>query len=159
MPQYRKISRILSWSPSLCFTKKTVVFTKNADFSVQGWESLRPYSAVTLRGFKNTEKTFKDYGIDYGLVNTFAQIFITIEAGRYDIGILTMLDGLKTLNELQMKGFKILEPPLSEGQSYHFVHKKHQHLVPQIAEKIQELRDEGLIEQIERKVFKDLKGR
>lgn len=135
---------------------KSVVFTNDANFSVQGYESLKPYSAVTLIGYKNYERKLKKYGIRHHLVPGYDQVFRIIDAGRYDLALVTMFDGLKTLKDLQLKGIRLLEPPLETTPTYHFVHKKHERLVPELTATLQKLKEEGFIQKIEARVIAEL---
>jgi polar amino acid transport system substrate-binding protein len=135
---------------------KLVVFAKNVRFSVRGYESLKPYTVVTLIGYKHFEKKFKEYGIRYHQVANYRQIFKTLDAERHDLALLTQPDGLRTLRELRLKGIANLDPPIENIPIYHFVHKKHRHLVPQIAATLRDLEKKGVLEKIENRVIADL---
>ena len=137
---------------------KDVVLTKNADFNPAGWESLKPYTALSLRGYKYFEGKFKEHQIKYQLVNRFEDMVKILHAGRYDIGLITMLDGLKTMKDMGIRDLRVLEPPLETFPIYHFLHKKHKNLVPLVSEKLKELKKEGFVEKIEDLVVSELKA-
>jgi polar amino acid transport system substrate-binding protein len=135
---------------------KEVVFTKDADFTPRGWESLKPFSTVSLIGYKYTEKKLKEHKISYHMVPKFEQILRTVNAGRYDIGLLIMLDGLKTIKDKGIKGLRVLEPPLEIFPTYHFLHKKNEALIPKVNKTLKELKKEGFIKKIEAQVLLEL---
>ncbi len=134
---------------------KVVVFAKQAEFPVVGWESLKPYKIATLRGYKQVEG--KIQGMKYMTLPGYDQVLRMVDTGRADIAILTMLDGLKAIKALKLKGIKMLEPPLSESVLYHYLHKKHENIVPKITASLQQMEKEGLIRKIGDEVKSELK--
>jgi len=139
----------------ICYIKHSV-FTKNANFQPDGWESLKPFSAISLRGYKYAEKKLKEHGIRYHLVNDFNKMLELLEEGRYDIGLMNMLDGLKAMKSLGIKDIKALEPPLDSLPLYHFLHRKNKELVPLIGEKLKALKEEGFVKDVENQVLSEL---
>ena len=135
---------------------KNVVFTRDADFTPRGWDSLKPFSVVTLTGYKYNEKKLKEHGINHYLVTRFDQVLNTVKAGRYDIGLLVMLDGLRVMKDEGIRGLRILDPPLETFPIYHFLHKKQKALVPLVNEKLMELRKEGFVKRVEKRVILEL---
>lgn len=137
---------------------RNVVLAKNADFTPAGWESLKPYMALSLRGYKYNEEKFRELGIKYHLVNRFEDMVKILRSGRYDIGLITMLDGLKMMKDMGIRDLRVLEPPVETFPAYHFLHKKHTNLVPLVSEKLKELKKEGYIKKIEDQVVLELKA-
>ncbi len=137
---------------------RNVVLTKNADFTLAGWESLKPYTVLSRRGYKYFEGKCREYQINYQLVNSFEDMVKILHAGRYDVGLVTMLDGLKTMKDMGIRDLRFMEPPLEIIPIYHFLHKKHTNLVPLVSEKLKELKREGYIKKIEDQVVLELKA-
>ena len=52
------------------------------------------------------KRNLKEYGIRYFLVNDFSKMLELLEADRYDIGLMNMLDGLKAMKSLGIKDIK-----------------------------------------------------
>ncbi|MCG8517866.1 MAG: hypothetical protein MI794_07735 [Pseudomonadales bacterium] len=145
--------------PEPLFMIENVVFSKDISFPVQGYQSLQPYQVVTLRGYKHFEERLTALQVDFSLLPTYEQIFQTIDKDRFQLALLTRLDGLKTLSELDVSGVFALEPPLEVVPAYHFLHRKHAHLVPRLTRVLREMRQAGVIEQIQLRVQQELVSR
>lgn len=120
-----------------------VVFTKNADFEVAGFESLRPYKITFRRGVNFAENGTK--GMNRVILDSLEQAFLLLHRERVDVVITPRLTGLDTLSKLPFKEIKILEPPLIQTSFYHYLNKKHEALVPKITAVFQEMHDDGRI--------------
>lgn len=71
-----------------------------------------------------------------------------MDLGIVDITVLTRMGGMTTLNAMKLQGITVLEPPLATIPLYPYLHKKHQALVPQIAEVLRKMEARGQIEAI-----------
>lgn len=142
-----KFSNLMMVPVSVAHTE-LVVFTKNVQFPLQGWDSLKPYRIGVERGFKLAEersKGMKTYSASVG------QTFQMLDAGRVDIVISTKLGGLSYLKSIGLKGIEILNPPLEKDMLHHFLHKKHKELVPVISAVLENMKKNGEMEAIREK--------
>ena len=131
-----------------------VAFSKSHHFSVNGWESLQPYSIAIRIGSK-----FAEYGTRGMNVTTFAtydKVFELIAQERYDICISSVVTGLFFIKKNGLKGIKILEPPLTNFKLYHYLHKKNKNWVPAISSSLQQMQQEGEISKERGSVIKKL---
>lgn len=131
-----------------------VVFTKNKDLSVSGWESLKPYSIDYVRGVKYIEDNTK--GMKVHAVATTEQAFKKLEIGRTDVVIVELFSGKKVLNELKLNNIRIFDPPISRIPFYHYVNTRHAALVPKMEEILKQLEKEGFMKAVKEKVIKQL---
>ncbi len=129
-----------------------VVFSKKFDFPVKGWSSLKPYKIGILIGSKFAEAGTK--GMRTMAVIRYEQLVMLLDMGRIDIFVESRLNGLKAFRQAKMKDFLILEPPLVELPLFHYVHKKHQALVPSITVSFKKMQEEGRFQTI-RKEFEE----
>ena len=138
-----------------------VVFTKDVEFEVTGWDSLQPYTIGFQVGMKRIETGTK--GMQVESVTTTEQLFMKLAAGRNDIVVLPrdlgmdvlksmMVLGSDVINLNTLQGIKVLEPPLYRDFLYHHLHSKHAELVPKITAALQEMADEKLIRHITEEV-------
>ncbi len=134
--------------PIPIFFLDIVAFTKHLEFPVQSWESLAPYEVATLRGMKVAENGLQ--GMKYLALTEFEQILRMLDKERIEVAILPRLDGLQIIKKFNLKTIEILEPPLVRINLYHYLHKKHKHLVPKITASLRKMDKEGLI----KKMFK-----
>lgn len=132
--------------PVSVLTMEGVVFTKNVTFEVMGWESLKPYRIGILRGSKFAEQGTR--GMTVGAVNTYRQVLLKLDAGRDDVAVMARTNGLIEIGKLNMKDIRVLEPPLITVELYHYVHKKHEYLLPKITQVLQDMVEEGRIQEI-----------
>lgn len=123
-----------------------VVFTKDVTFEITGWESLKPYKIGILRGSKFAEKGTQ--GMKVEPVTTYKQVLLKLYLGRNDVAVMDRTNGLTEIRKLNMQGIRILEPPLVTTDLYHYLHKKHENLIPKITQIIQEMVKEGVPKKI-----------
>jgi len=127
-----------------------VAFTKHKQFTVNGWSSLQPFLIGVEIGFKRLENKTK--GMNTQTATRVEQLFKMLNLGRVDVVPQVRMDGLNALKQLNIKGVKMLEPPLFKGLVYHYLHKKHLALLPKLS---------AVLEQMEKseelKIIKDNK--
>jgi len=123
-----------------------VVFTKNKDIRVDGWQSLKPYSIAITRGIRVIERGTKD--LEVSAFNTTEKILKLVSMGRYDAAILTRVDGLGYVKKLNITNLTVLEPPLARVDLYHYLHKKHENLIPKINSSLLKLKESGRMKDI-----------
>lgn len=131
-----------------------VAFTKNRHFTVNGWDSLKPYSIAIRTGTKYAENGTR--GMNVHKFITYDKIFMLVSKDRYDIGISSRTTGLYQISKHKLTGIKALEPPLERFQLYHYLHKKHKDLVPKISNTLQRMEQNGVILTIRERYIKDL---
>lgn len=135
--------------PVALYEMKASVFTKDVEFPVKGFESLKPYKVDSIRGYKLFEKVMKSIGhTDYHLVSSAKVALRKLAAGRTQAAVLDHVEGLKVIKEEKLSGIKILEPPLLTLPLVHFLHKQHKDLVPKIQASLEALEKEGIIKKI-----------
>ena len=135
-----------------------MVFTKaDKKFSVDGWESLLPYTVGHRLGIKVIEGNLVE-GTKSEAVRTLEQLFKKLEDGRNDVVIETRLSGLATINKLGLKDIVMLEPPLMSLPLFHCLHVKNKHLVEPLTAVLQQMEEEGIIEEIQKKAEQSLQS-
>ncbi len=136
---------------------KIVAITHQKKIQINGVQSLKQYKLGILRGMVATEKLTN--GMNRHEVNSAKSLFSILKRGRIDAAIYLRADAeffISTSPEL--KGLKILEPPLLTTTNYHFLNKKHQTLVPKITATLEDMEKTGTIKKIQEQVFKKLIG-
>lgn len=139
--------------PVVLMTSDWVVFTKQTRFTVQGWESLRPYAIALQRGSKGPEKATE--GMKRTIVTSKDQLFKMLEADRVDVVLAIREDGLRVLKQLGFTDITILEPSLQQVPVYHYLHKKHEALIPKITAVLQTMADNGKFQPITERVLQE----
>lgn len=142
--------------PVPIYAIRGVVFSKRADFSVVGWESLKPYKVGVLRGVQFADKGTR--GLDRSCANSLLALFRMLDTGRVDVVVEARLNGLITLRRLKLQdAIRILEPPLMTLELFHYVHRKNERLIPDMTALLERMKLDGsldaLILQSERRVI------
>ena len=129
-----------------------VVYTKETDFTVEGWQSLAPYSIGIVRGFKLAEANTE--GMNVEAVNTVEQAFLKLNAGRTDI-VVESISGQCWLKDLDVSGIRILEPPVDQLVLYHYLHKRHAALAEKLEAILTRMEQEGELKTIQEQAVQD----
>ncbi|MCX4030006.1 hypothetical protein H0A36_01945 [Endozoicomonas sp. SM1973] len=82
------------------------------------------------------------------------QVIRLVNEDRVEIGVLPRIDLINLSERLGIK-VNIFEPPLANIPLYHYLHKKHQSLVPKVAEALKQLRAEQQITPLVLKYYKE----
>lgn len=132
-----------------------VVFAKERNFEVSGWESLIPYRVGYRRGVKTVETNLAA-GTKSEAVTTLEQAFGKLRVGRTDVVVDTRLGGLVKLNQLGIRDIVVLEPPLTVSPQFHYLHVKNRQLSKPLTAVLRQMEKEGVIQDILRQVIQDL---
>lgn len=141
--------------PVPIFTNSTVAFTKNKQIKISSWDDLSHYSVTSMLGLKYTESKLKGHPQAH-FVNSIQKAFSLMDKQRYDITIFSLHDGLNVINQLPLNGVQTI--PFETIPSYHFIHKKHVKLLPEITRALQEIKTEGLIDKISSEFLANLEA-
>lgn len=128
--------------PEPVFFFDTVAYTTGLGFKVEGWDSLRAFTLCIARGMKLAEQGTE--GMERVVGNTVDQMIEMLLRGRCQIAILGRLAWLD-FDRAQARGIRQLEPPIASLALFHYVHKRHQALVPRLAETLRNMRQDGTI--------------
>lgn len=134
--------------PIPLLTLELVIFSRGTSFVVNGWESLRPYTLGFMRGNKIAQQNTK--GMKVEPVPTMQQAFEKLMMGRTDLVLGHRASGMAVVRSLKLEGITVLEPPLASFPVYHYVHKKHAALVPELTRVLKQMEADKTIERIQR---------
>jgi polar amino acid transport system substrate-binding protein len=131
---------------------EVVVFTKEAEFAVEGWHSLAPYTIGIVRGFKVAEANTKGMKVD--LVATVKQAFLKLDAGRNDIVVDLKIAQCK-LKGLDVSGIRVLKPPIALLPLYHYLHRRHRALAVKVEAVLTRMEQEGELKIMQKQATQD----
>lgn len=125
-----------------------VAFSKDAMINLnQGWESLKPQRIAFITGWKMFEANASDAKV-VNRVSTPEQMFRMLDSGRIDLALYTRADGIALIRSLGLSSIAPLSPPLKDVDMYLYLNKKHEALVPQIAQALREMKADGTYNKI-----------
>ncbi|MEH6343610.1 MAG: transporter substrate-binding domain-containing protein [Bermanella sp.] len=119
------------------------VYSKNINFKVQGYKSLEPYHVSSRRGILAADNILK-YARKKKMLNTFEQTLLMLDAGRVDLAILPARISLAILEKMPLDIYA-LKPAIRVDELYHFIHKKHEALIPKITKILKRMKRNGKI--------------
>ncbi|HFE37685.1 MAG TPA: transporter substrate-binding domain-containing protein [Gammaproteobacteria bacterium] len=136
-----------------------VLFSKNfPTFQVNGWESVASHSLAIISGWKIMEKNFARLGGKVKIIktDTAEQSFTLLAKDRVDFMAYSNWSGLGYLKAHNITDITLLKPPLASPKFYVYLHKKHNKIVPQLAEALRQIKADGSFERIFNKRLKPL---
>lgn len=133
--------------PVPLLTFELVIFSRGTSFTVNGWESLRPYTLGFVRGNKIAEENTK--GMRVEPVPNLELAFSKLVMGRTDLVLSHRASGMSIVRSLQLEGITVLEPPLAAFPAYHYVNIKHAALVPELTRVLKQMQADRTIERIQ----------
>ena len=133
-PNLRMVPEILMYLDAVIATTKT-------DIKVEGWKTVKKYSAGTVMGYRSIVQRIKDQ--PNAVAPNVEAVLKMLDAGRIEIVVLSRLDLLRGLKNSGLKTINILEPPVSRVPLYHMLNKKHEALAPKIAGILKKMKSDG----------------
>ncbi|MBF0470343.1 MAG: transporter substrate-binding domain-containing protein [Gammaproteobacteria bacterium] len=140
------ITRNLIRVPVPIFHMRAFAYSKSGQLPINGYDSLAPYRIAVLRGYKQALKMTQ--GMQREIVDDYQQLRGLLENGRVDVVILTEVDALNTFGELLGTTIHPIQPPINQGEMYHYLHQSHQALLPRITASLQKMEQSGRIREI-----------
>lgn len=124
-----------------------VVFTNGLDISIDGWQSLTPYSVGIVWGWKILERNIVNTQ-SLVKVKTPRLLMQLLKNNRTELIVVERLTGLAIVREPHFRGLKVIEPPLVSKSLYLYLHRKHETLVPKVAHSLRDMKRDGTYERI-----------
>ena len=130
-------------------------FAKKLKLTVSGCNDLKAHRVGIVRGVKHAEDCTRGME-NVQIVNSSKLLMQILHRDRVDIVITARINGLHQLKKLNLKGIHALSPSLSREPVYHYLHKKHASLLPDITRVLQEMEAEGRIKELRQQAIIEL---
>jgi polar amino acid transport system substrate-binding protein len=119
------------------------------EFSVDGWESIPDgYVLGYRRGVSFVEAAITQYDLTAMANGSEDKLFKQLVSRRLDVVVDNSADADRIIAAQQLKNIVRLDPPVRINVLYHYLHKKHAQLVPEITRVLQAMVDRGELEEI-----------
>ncbi|WP_020405607.1 substrate-binding periplasmic protein [Hahella ganghwensis] len=128
---------------------------KESPISVSGWASLTPFKVGYNRGVKVIEDNLLP-STHVEPANTVENAMKMLEAGRTDIAIDGLINGLKIINDLGFKDLLPIEPPLEVIHGFHYLHTKNRHMLKPLTKILRDMEKEGVIRNYRERVLNEV---
>lgn len=125
-----------------------VAFARDANINLDnGWDSLKPYSVAFITGWKMFEANAAGARA-VTKVDKPEQLFQMLDSGRIDLVLYTRADGVALARALGLPSIAPVSPALKDVDMYLYLHKKHQALVPRLAQALKDMKADGTYNRI-----------
>ncbi|MCW9035608.1 MAG: transporter substrate-binding domain-containing protein [Rhodospirillales bacterium] len=129
--------------PESILSVHIVGFGKNINSPLEKkWGDLEPYNVGILRGHQHSERMVTSYKSLVKVDNT-DQLLKLLDKDRADIVVTVQIEGLSAIKKADLKGIKILQPPLEVVPIYTYLHKKHAKHIEKLDKAIKEMKADG----------------
>ncbi|WP_261845132.1 substrate-binding periplasmic protein [Aliamphritea ceti] len=125
---------------------EVVAFCRTDDDNSMTLESLKGYRLGVRRGVRFNVHLPLDHSTQEVASNQ--QLFNMLEKSRIDIALLSRSNGLQILKEMEVTDISPLNPPLLNLDLYHYVHIRHQQIIPHLDQILQAMHTSGRIREI-----------
>ncbi|EWH09916.1 hypothetical protein DS2_10732 [Catenovulum agarivorans DS-2] len=109
-------------------------------------EELKTYHFGIILGFIDQERYVKQHNITATKLVKYDRLFDMLELGRVDVIFLPLTQAHQWLTDEKKKHFKFLKNFNRDLYLYHYLHKKHKHLLSDVTQQLRVLEQNGQIE-------------
>ncbi|MGB1236704.1 MAG: substrate-binding periplasmic protein [Pseudomonadales bacterium] len=133
---------------------ESAVFTRDQDFTVTDCQALDAYAVGIVGGVKHAEICVVGLR-DVQVFGTSEKMMKLLNLGRIQLAITAKVNGQVLVSQMKLSGIKPLSPALRKMPVYHYLHRKHRDLVPQIDAVFQEMQRSGELEQLRQQAVQE----
>lgn len=142
--QYPNLIRVPERFVNISF----VAFARNATIPIdRGWDSLKPHRVAFITGWKMFEANAM-VARSVTKVDKPEQMFQMLEHGHVDLALYTRADGLAFTRRQGLSSIAPLEPSLKDVDMYLYLHRRHEALVPRLAQAMRDMKIDGTYNRI-----------
>ena len=115
---------------------------------IKSWQDVSKYSVAYRRGIQIIKKEIDKYQIQSGVVSKDLDLIHFLLRGRADIILQDKGLAISSMAKIRDKGMSIsgiqfIEPPLTDVNLYHYLNKKHRHLLAAITQALNKMKKSG----------------
>jgi polar amino acid transport system substrate-binding protein len=140
--QYPNLIRV----PETLIANDFVAYATQVQTATTDWKSIEPYVVSYMIGWKIFENNVHNVK-EVTQVRDADQLFGLLANGRTDLALYERWQGLERIRALGLKAHA-LEPPLARTDMFIYLHKKHEALVPRVAQALVRLKANGTYQRI-----------
>lgn len=129
---------------------ESMAYTCDPDITVNGWKSLARYRIGIRNGFRYAE--IGTLGMPHVYKSdTWTKLFELLVSGRVDVVVAVKEASFIPSKSALGACIKTVGPPLASIPLYHYIHKRHEDLVPGITLVLKEMLENGEVQRIRAK--------
>ena len=133
--------------PEKIFDLDFVALTRQAGLRTAHWRDLESLHVGYIRGWKLFEQNLTPR-TDSIQSTTPEHMMELLRRGRIDAALYSRWMGLALARQMEMDDVRVAEPPLATGEMFIYLHKRHEEVVPKLAEALRALKRDGSYQRI-----------
>ena len=137
-----KISENMIKVPEPLMTVNIAAYTLRNDITSASTENLDALR-IGIRHGLTIDKRFNPKNLTQ--VYRLDQLAQMLKHNRIDVAILSETSAFFSKHKFNLNNLRALAPELARFNVYHYIHKRHRNLIPQLSRRIRELKDDGTI--------------
>jgi polar amino acid transport system substrate-binding protein len=114
---------------------------------IDAWSDLSELNVAHIHGWKIFDERVT-VAKSITKVKNRTLLFKLLDAERADVALITKLSGYATIQELNLKRIRFIEPPLAVAPNYLYLHKRHQALAVLLSQTLKALKQDGTYHRI-----------
>ncbi len=122
------------------------VFSKEVNFPLHGWQSLKPYHIGIVEGIVFAKQGTR--GMRVTVAKDYKSLLELLSKGEVDVAILPRVSGLLAINKFPDKEIVELNGVLELFMLYHYIHKKNIDLLPTLSRELKRMLINGTTRKI-----------
>jgi len=120
------------------------------EFQVEGWQSVPKGQILAYqRGVKFAQNNTAKFAIKTYTVADSDQLFLLLKYDRVDVVIAGATMGSRIIKEMNLQEIVRLSPPIHTSVLYHYLHKKHDHIIAKISAVLKDMESSGELQMIQ----------
>ena len=131
-------------------------FSKEYDFPILGWHSLKPYKIGSVEGILFAERGTA--GMEVKVAKTYPELIEWIHDGKVDVGVMPRISGLTSIRESERADVKEMEGVLETMLAYHYLHRSRADLAPRLSRVLKKMLLEGTTKRLRKETDAKLLG-
>lgn len=136
----------------------SVVYSCRTPYSIDGWDSIKDLRIGILRGIRYAERATRDMQ-KVTIESSYNKLFDLLKIGRIDVVVSSRPEGFIQRRRPGGECIFTNEPPIDRKELYHFIHKKHADLVPQLTRILKSMKESGEMAAIKEKATAEYRSR
>lgn len=128
--------------PEKIFDQEYVAISRTVDIRTDDWSRLNNYAVAYVKGWKIFENN-RYHSSDLVTVEDPPALMSLLKRNRADIVLIDRWMGLAEARRQGIEDLRVLEPPLARHNIFVYLHKKHEGLLPKIADALREMKVDG----------------
>ena len=131
-----------------------LAFSRDYNFPIRGWHSLRPHRVGIVKGIVFAERGTA--GMDVSVAMDHAELVTWIRDQKVDVGVMPRISGKLAIRESGASKIKQLEGVLETLLLYHYVHKSNADVAERLAPVLKAMLLDGTTRRLRAEVYDKL---